>query len=214
MLSEACALFREDFEPARPTGHESACVHCREWAVTVRSFGSAGCALPLPEGLRLRLTSVGERGAGEAAAVPLPQLSLPPELRAKLYRIPSDARLAKARRHAPAGSTEVVAASLVFAVLVTLGAGDVLTPSDHPKLSAASRVAGAVLKEAGTRGTQTLLGAGEGILDGFLKANRTLEDFLGRITEPKREEPKAPEAAPPTPPPERKETPHGSRPTH
>ncbi len=214
MLSEACALFRENFEPARRTDHESACAPCREWALTVRSFGSAGCALPLPEGLRLRLASVGERDVEGAAVAPLPQVSLPSELRAKLYRIPSDARLATARRRAPAGSTEVVAASLVFAVLVTLGAGDVLTPSDHPTLSAASRVAGAVLKEVGTRGTQTLLGAGEGILDGFLKANRTLEDFLGRITEPKREEQRATEASPPTPPPERKETPHGSRPTH
>jgi hypothetical protein len=221
VLNETCLRFREDFTPERvpsqAMGHEEACPACREWAAVVRSFRAAGSEAPLPDSLRGRLLGTEREhvGSREAEAfVPLQQIPLPPELRAKLYRIPSDARLAAAMRRPPAGSREVIAASLVFAALVTLGAGDILAPADHPKLTAVSRVAGAVLKEAGTRGTQTLLGVSEDILDGFLKANRSLESLLGRVGDTKREAPTASEAPPPPPPNERKENPHGSRPTH
>ena len=183
----------------------------------VRAFRAAGSDAALPSSLRARLLETERQNDGSRALEAFgshQQIPLPPELRAKLYRIPSDARLAAARRRPPAGSREVIAASLVFAALVTLGAGDILAPADHPKLTAVSRVAGAVLKEAGTRGTQTLLGVSEDILDGFLKANRSLESLLGRVGDTKREAPTASEAPPPTPPNERKENPHGSRPTH
>jgi hypothetical protein len=220
VLSELCVRFREDFVPDRIStqapGHEGTCPACREWAEAVRSFRVAGADAPLPEGLRARVLETERQNHGSRAVEAFAshqQIPLPPELRAKLYRIPSDARLAAARRRPPAGSKEMIAASLVFAALVTLGAGDLLAPADHPKITAVSRVAGVVLREAGTRGTQTLLGVGEDILDGFLKANRSLEALLGRVGEKKREAPANSDAPASTTPNERKETPHGSRPT-
>jgi hypothetical protein len=225
VLNEPCLRFREDFAPgpvsgqvsSQAPGHEEACPACREWAKSVRSFRAAGSDVPLPDSVRVRLLATEREHVGSQAVEALgslQQIPLPPELRAKLYRIPSDARLAAARQRPPAGSREMIAASLVFAALVTLGAGDLLAPVDNPKLAAVSGVAGALLKEAGTRGTQTLLGVGEDILDGFLKANRSLESLLGRVGETKREDPKASDAPAPKPPNERKENPHGSRPTH
>lgn len=221
MLNETCLRFREDFVSRQTSGqapgHEGTCPACREWAEAVRAFGAAGSDMPLPDRLRARLLAVEREHDGSQAVEAfgtLQQMPLPSELRAKLYRIPSDARLAATRQRPPVGSKEMIAASLAFAALVTLGAGDILAPADHPKLTAASRVAGAVLREAGTRGTQTLLGVSEDILDGFLKANRSLESLLGRVGETKREDPKTSDTSAPKPPNERKENPHGSRPTH
>ena len=223
MLSETCRRFRDEYPGGDSGGHADRCALCLEWAREVASLRTAGTDLPLPAALRARILAPKNSRVSSPAPIsldPLPQVPLPPELMARLYRIPVESRLAGVRKHPPAGSGELVAASLLFATLLTIGLGSFLTPVDRPKLGAASRIAGAVLKEAGNRGTQTLLGAGEGIFDGCLEASRTLANLLGRIGDPwwgSRTDPRAPEASPKTPPTspkQRKENPHGSSKAH
>ncbi len=187
------------------------------------SLRTAGTDLPLSAALRARILTLNDLGVPSGAQLSLellPQVPLPPELMARLYRIPVESRLAGIRKHPPAGSGELVAASLLFATLLTFGLGSFLTPVDRPNLGAVSRIAGAVLTEAGNRGTQTLLGVGEGIFDGCLEASRTLANLLGRIGDPwrgSRTDPRVPEASPKTPPPphaQGKENTHGSSKAH
>ena len=223
MLSDACLRFRDEYPEGDSEGHSDRCAPCQEWARDVASLRAAGTDLPLPAALRARSLALNDRGVPSGARLSpalLPQVPLPPDLMARLYRIPVESRLAGIRNHPPAGSGELVAASLLFATLLTFGLGSFLTPVDRPKLGAASRIAGAVLKEAGNRGTQTILGAGEGIFDGCIEASRKLGDLLGHIGDPwwgSRTDQRVPEASPkttPTSPQQRKENTHGSSPTH
>jgi len=226
MLNEACLRFREGFEPGRPEGHTAACGACRIWVREVKALRTLRADVPLPLSLRGRLKVLcrQEAGAGAGAlliAGPLPQVPLPSALMAELYRIPSATRLGSSRRPAAGRSGEMIAASLFFATVLTLGLGNFGSLGTHPAFSTASRVTGMVLKEAGSRGTQTLLGVGERIFAGCLLANRSLETLLDRIAEPRREaseRPPTPKAAPDTPSrtpsTQEKEKAHGSRPTH
>ena len=224
MLNERCRTFREGFMPGLADGHGGECPVCRQWAQDVKSLRAFGANLPLPGELRSRLeqmpASRGQQDPGSALGR-LPQVPVPSNLVAKLYRIPTESKLVRARRPIAARSGEMIAASFFFAVLLTLGLGNSLSQEDHPNLSTASRIAGTVLKEAGNRGTQTLLGVGESIFDGCIQANRSLEELLGRIGGPRRDstpEPRAPKAGvenPPQPPSTQgKENPHGSSQTH
>ena len=210
--------------PGLTDGHGGECPDCRQWAKDIESLRGLGVNLPLPGELRYRL---GQMPAGQGQQNPgpalgrLPQVPLPSNLMAKLYRIPTELKLVRARRPITAKSGEMIAASFFFATLLTLGLGNSLSQADHPDLSTASRIAGTLLKEAGNRGTQTLLGVGESIFDGCIQANRSLEKLLGHIGEPRRDSapefqaPKAGVENPPKPPSTQgRETPHGSRQTH
>jgi len=221
MLSDACLHFREDFEPGQQEGHAAICPSCKAWAREVQRLWDFGADLPLPPSQRLRLMAISDH---EAEAItsptlgPLPQAPVPADLMARLYRIPSQSRFAEQRSPAFSKSSEMIAASFLFATLLTLGLGHSLVPVDGPDLGAASRLAGAVMKGASSRGTRTLLGAGDTILEGCINANRSLERLLERIGEPRRVSSAAPQTTkegrehPPQPRSSHgKENPHGSR---
>lgn len=225
MLNETCQSFREGFEAGRRQDHAAACEGCRAWASEVESLRGFGANVPLPSGRQIRLKAIAGPGAEAVVPVlagPLPQVPLPSDLMAKLYRIPSESRLASARRPIAAKSGEMVAASFLFATVLTLGLGhSLLSPANRPDLSTASRIAGMVMKDASSRGTRTLLGVGESIFDGCSSANRSLEKLLDGLSEPRRNSTSSPrnpgggaESSPHPPSKQGKESPHGSRQTH
>lgn len=216
MLKKACLSFQREFEPGQPEGHEASCDSCRAWAREVVALRGLGVDLTLPSALRGRLGAHAwqdEESGSPTPHEPLPQITVPSDVLARLKRIPSESRLAQAVRPVATRSGEMVAASLLFAALLTFGVRSSLPPTHHQALAATSRIAGAVLEEAGNRGTQALLGVGRGILDGCLNATDSLDRLLDRIDQPRREP--APNTrtpgASPTPSEKRKEPCYGSR---
>jgi hypothetical protein len=212
--------------PGLTDGHGGECPDCRRWAQDIERLRACGADLPLPGEIRSRLDRI-PTGWGahnsEPALGRLPQVPLPAALMATLYRIPAESQ----SRHAPnpgfARTGELVAASFLFASLLTLGLGGRVFIDGNrlpPNLSAATRVAASALRQAGNEGGQTLLGAGESIVHGCVLANRSLEGLIERLSAPgSRPSPpkQSPSAAPGAPSQpsraERKETPHGSHPT-
>jgi hypothetical protein len=107
----------------------------------------------------------------------------------------------------------MVAASLLFAVLLTLGLASRASSADRPNF------ASVVLNEVGKGWTRPLVAASEYILDGCLTANSSLESILRRFSTPTPEAQTRPEEnrasqSPPEkdPPSEGKENHNGNRP--
>lgn len=225
MLKERCRAFREEFVQGRRSPHVGQCSECRRWSEDIESLRGLGANLPLAGALRSRLEEIpagpGLREPGPAAEM-LPQVPLPARLMATLYRIPAESRVKRGAHLGLARTGEMVAASLIFAALLTLGLGGkavIDETSLPPDLSVASRMATGALRQAGDRGNQTLLGAGESILQGCLLANRSLENLIERFGHSKSQSsegsrtPLADSGAPSQPShPEKKENPHGRRP--
>ncbi len=225
MLKERCRAFREAFMPGLTEGHGGKCPDCRQWAQDIERLRTCGANLPLPRELRSRLERMpagqGQRNP-EPALGRLPQVPLPAGLRASLYRIPAESRSRPAPNPGFARTGEVVAASLLFSALLTLGLGGrVFIEGSRlsPNLSRVSAVAANALRQAGDEGNQTLLGAGESIVRGCVFANRSLESLIERMGTPGSQPfphpppPSAVTGAPsPSSRPEKKETAHGSHP--
>lgn len=226
MLKERCRAFREEFRPGLADGHGGECPDCRQWAKDIERLLACGANLPLPGELRSRLERMPTgRGAQHRQPVlgRLPQVPLPASLTAALYRIPAESRAKRTPSPGFARTGEIVAASLLFSSLLTLGLGGKVFLDGNrlpPNLSVASAVAAKAIRQAGDQGNQTLLGAGESIVRGCILANRSLENLIERIGTPKSptlESGPIPSTAPGALPqpsrPENKETPHGSHTT-
>jgi hypothetical protein len=225
VLKEPCRAFREEFMPGQTGEHGGECLECRQWAEDIERLRGLGANLPLPGALRSRLKAVpanlGQKDPWPVAGM-LPQVPLPAGLMATLYRIPAESHVRRAPHLGLARTGETVAASLLFAALLTLGLGGKALSdggSLPPDLPVVSRMAARALRQAGDRGNQTLLGAGESIVRGCILANRSLENLIERFGTPKSqssESSRPPSAAPciPSQPshPENKENPHGSLP--
>jgi hypothetical protein len=223
VLKEPCRAFREEFMPGLTDGHASQCPDCRRWAKDIEDLRGFGANLPIPGELRCRLEQRSDR-QGQQNRAPalgrLPQVPLPAGLMASLYRIPAESRSGCASKPGFARTGEMVAASLLFSALLTLGlGGKVLIDGTRlpPNLSAVSAAAAQALRQAGEEGNQTLLSAGESIVRGCVFANRSLESLIERMGTPgSRPSPNPPPpstdpGAPSQPArPEKKETPHGS----
>jgi hypothetical protein len=223
VLNERCRAFREEFMPGLTDGHGGECPVCRRWAQDVKSLRTFGANLPLPGELRSRLEQMhsGQRQESPGPALGrLPQVPLPAGLMATLYRIPADSQSRRAPNPGFARTGELVAASLLFSALLTLGLGGKVFIDGNrlpPNLSRVSTAAAKALRQAGDEGNQTLLSAGESIVRGCVFANRSLESLIERMGTPgSRPSPNPP--PPSTDPgahsqparPEKKETPHGS----
>jgi hypothetical protein len=226
VLKERCRAFRRELLPGLTDGHGGECPDCRRWARDIQSLRGLGVNLPLPGKLQSRLELI-PTGLGAKHPQPaigkLPQVPLPASLMAALYRIPAES---KAKRTPSPGLTrtgEIVAASLLFSALLTLGlGGKVFFDGDRlpPNLSVVSSVAAKALRQAGDEGNQTLLSAGESIVRGCVLANRSLESLIERLSIPASrptEKPQGSSAAPGAPSqsshPDKKENSHGSHTT-
>lgn len=206
--------------PGGRSPHAGECSECRRWSEDIERLRGLGVDLPLAESLRSRLEEV-PAGLGPVVGM-LPQVPLPAGLTATLYRIPAESRVKRGVHLGLARTGGMVAASLLFAALLTLGLGGktaIHEASLPPDLSLASRIAAGALRQAGDQGNQTLLGAGESILQGCLLANRSLENFIERfghatsLSSEGSRTPLADTGAPSQPShPEKKEIPHGRRP--
>lgn len=225
MLKERCRAFRETFMPGMTNGHGGKCPDCRQWTQDIERLRACGANLPLPGKLRSRLARM-PAGQGRQNQGPtlgrLPQVPLPAGLRASLYRIPAESRSRPAPNPGFARTGEVVAASLLFSALLTLGLGGkgfVEGNRLSPDLSRVSTAAANALRQAGDEGNQTLLGAGESIVRACVFANRSLESLIERMGTPgSQPSPHPPPTAAATDAPsrpsrpEKKETPHGRHP--
>jgi hypothetical protein len=225
VLKERCRAFREEFLPGQTDGHGGECPDCRQWSQDIERLRACGANLPLPGELRSRLEQM-PAGHGQQNSGPvlgrLPQVPLPAALMATLYRIPAETQSRRAPNPGFARTGEMVAASLLFSALLTLGLGGKVFIDGNrlpPNLSRVSTVAAKALRQAGEEGNQTLLGAGESIVRGCVFANRSLERLIERMGTPGSQpspNPPPPSAVPGAPPqpsrPENKETPHGSHP--
>lgn len=225
MLNPSCRAYREDLDPGAIRGHGLECAACARWAASVRGLRGAGADLPLSPSLCARLREVPGRPVSDwktGLPGPHPQIPLPPGLKASLIRIPFDASRGRRPPVPLVRTRETVAASLVFATLLTLGLGERirLDREDWPPVLAwVSGAAGRLLADASHRGTGTVLGAGSTILKGCVAANETLKKAMERLAGPA-EEPPVPVQPPPSgagkparpPNDERKEMPDGSRP--
>jgi len=211
--------------PGRTDGHGSHCPDCRRWAKDIEDLRGFGVNLPLPGELRsrLELMPAGKEQQNRAPALGrLPQVPLPAGLMATLYRIPADSQSRRAPNPGFARTGEMVAASLLFSALLTLGLGGKVFIDGNrlpPNLSRVSTVAANALRQAGEEGNQTLLSAGESIVRGCVFANRSLESLIERMGTPGSQlspnppPPPTVSGAPSQPSrPEKKETPHGSHP--
>ena len=92
------------FMPGLTDGHGGECPDCRQWAKDIESLRAFGANLALPGALRSRLEQMpAGRGMQDLGPVggTLPQIPLPSDLMAKLYRIPSESRLMRARGTGP-----------------------------------------------------------------------------------------------------------------
>ncbi len=211
--------------PGLTDGHGGECPDCLQWVQDIERLRACGANLPLPGEIRSRLEQLpagqGQQDPGPALGR-LPQVPLPAGLMAALYRVPTESPSRRATNPGLARTGEMVAASLLFSALLTLGLGGKVFIEGNrlpPNLSAVSTVAAKALRQAGDEGNQTLLSAGESIVRGCIFANRSLESLIERMSSPgspPSPDPPPPSAAPGAPSqpsrPEKKETPHGSHP--
>lgn len=178
MVKEDCRHFRRAFEPGRRGDHLAACAVCRAWAREIESLRSFGVDLPLPQTLRDRLCALRAKTpeiGDSACSERLPQVPFPAALAVKLRRIPLESRRQGGRIQPLPRSGEMIAASLLFAILLTLGLARPASSANRPNLATV------VLKEVGNGWSKPLVAASEYILDGCLTANSSFERALGRF---------------------------------
>jgi hypothetical protein len=188
VLNPACKVFREGFERGQRAPHTEECEACLAWAQQIEGWSSLGLDLPLSDPLRSALQSMGPRAEsprGEievqgvpALAFPLPQVPLPTGMRERLRRIPEDRD-----RVLPAWasrSRDLLAASC----LVALGLTAVLRtppPRTIEAAETASRRAALTVREAGSRGTKSLVGMGDSLSKGIAFLNQSAGILMGRL---------------------------------
>jgi hypothetical protein len=177
VLSFACRRFRARFTPGSASPHRRACRECDAFAAAVER--AAGARLPMPVPLRRNLARIAAPAPSAVLPFPVPRLTMPAALAARLRAIPG----AASRPAIPAWVREpryAMAASVILALLL----GPLVFSAADRGLRAADAVRDEVsplLQRTRENGKEEIGKLRTGTVQVYGKARRSAEESLNRL---------------------------------